>query len=46
MFTVFYHPKAEQEANELPIAIRAKYDKLVKKLEQDPRLLREPDTNL
>ncbi|MEG3131976.1 type II toxin-antitoxin system RelE/ParE family toxin [Rouxiella sp. T17] len=44
MFTVFYHPKAEQEANELPIAIRAKYDKLVKKLEQDPRLLREPDT--
>lgn len=44
MFTVKYHPEAEQEADTLPVNIRAKFDRLVTKLEQDPRALREPDT--
>ena len=44
MFNVKYHPEAETEADELPVGIRVKYDKLVKKLEKDPRMLREPDT--
>ncbi len=44
MFTVRYHPEAEAEATELPITIRVKYDKLVKKLEADPTQLREPHT--
>ena len=44
MFTVYYHPDALKEASRLPVVTRAKFDRLVKKLEQDPRLLREPDT--
>ncbi|EED7437889.1 type II toxin-antitoxin system RelE/ParE family toxin [Salmonella enterica] len=44
MFIVRYHPEAEAEATELPITIRVKYDKLVKKLEADPTQLREPHT--
>lgn len=44
MFTVRYHPVAEEEANELPIGIRVKYDRLVRKLEIDPTQLREPHT--
>lgn len=44
MFTVKYHPEAEQEADSLPVNIRAKFDRLVMKLERDPRALREPDT--
>ncbi|HBT4785521.1 TPA: hypothetical protein MB364_000822 [Klebsiella variicola subsp. variicola] len=33
MFEVKYHPDAESEANDLPVLIRVKYDKLVQKLE-------------
>lgn len=44
MFDVIYHDKAEAELKSLPIAVRVKFDRLVTKLEADPRLLREPHT--
>lgn len=44
MFTVQYHPDAVAEANQLPLKVKVKFDRLVSKLEQDPRVLREPDT--
>lgn len=44
MFTVIWHDKAEAELKALPIAVRIKLDRLIGKLEENPRLLREPDT--
>ncbi|MEC5509958.1 type II toxin-antitoxin system RelE/ParE family toxin [Klebsiella oxytoca] len=44
MFEVIYHDEAEAELIGLPIPIRVKFDRLVKKLESDPRSLREPHT--
>ena len=44
MFTVIWHDKAEAELKALPITVRVKLDRLIKKLEENPRLLREPDT--
>lgn len=44
MFTVFFHDEAEAELIALPAPIRAKMVRLLQKLEQDPRQLREPDT--
>ncbi|OTA14060.1 hypothetical protein Xvie_04035 [Xenorhabdus vietnamensis] len=43
-YTVSYHPEAEIEADELPINIKVKYDKVINKLEIDPTKLREPHT--
>ncbi|MGD8108119.1 type II toxin-antitoxin system RelE/ParE family toxin [Pantoea sp. FN0302] len=40
MFEVIYHDKAELKS--LPLAVRVKFDRLVTKLEVDPRSLREP----
>lgn len=44
MFSVVYHPEAREEATELPVKIRAKFDRLIDKLEYDARLLRENRT--
>lgn len=44
MFEVIYHTDAEAELKSLPIPIRIKMDKLIDKLENNPRLLREPHT--
>ncbi|KAA1174647.1 type II toxin-antitoxin system RelE/ParE family toxin [Photorhabdus heterorhabditis] len=44
MFRVIYHDEAVKEADNLPKLIKVKYDRLVKKLEENPRLLREPNT--
>jgi phage-related protein len=44
MFTVIFHNEAETELLALPAATRAKMIRLLKKLEANPRLLREPDT--
>lgn len=44
MFTVIFHDEAEIELLALPPTIRAKMVRLLKKLEANPRLLREPDT--
>lgn len=44
MFDVIYHDEAEAELLALPIPIRVKFDRLVAKLELDPRTLREPHT--
>lgn len=44
MFEVKFHDEAEEEFLALPIVIRAKMDRVLKKLEIDPRKLREPDT--
>lgn len=44
MFTVIFHDEAETELLALPAPTRAKMTRLLKKLEVDPRLLREPDT--
>ncbi|WP_130835655.1 type II toxin-antitoxin system RelE/ParE family toxin [[Erwinia] mediterraneensis] len=44
MFNVIYHPRARDEATELPVKIRVKFDRLIGKLEHDARLLGEPDT--
>ncbi|MDR7344739.1 phage-related protein [Pantoea alhagi] len=42
MFEVIYHDKAEAELKSLPLTVRVKFDRLVEKLEADPRTLREP----
>ncbi|KGT95528.1 RelE toxin protein [Erwinia typographi] len=42
MFEVIFHDDAETEFRELPVIIRAKMARLLKKLEVDPRSLREP----
>lgn len=44
MFEVIYHDEAEAELKGLPVAVRVKFDRLVEKLEADPRSLREPHT--
>lgn len=44
MYTVRYHEEAEKEANELPIKIKVKYDRIVQKMEINPHILRELDT--
>jgi phage-related protein len=44
MFTVIFHNDAEMELLTLPTAVRAKITRLLKKLEANPWLLREPDT--
>ncbi|TBL64171.1 type II toxin-antitoxin system RelE/ParE family toxin [Hafnia paralvei] len=44
MFTVIFHDEAEAELLALPAPVRAKMVRLLKKLEANPRLLREPDT--
>ena len=44
MFNVIYHKEAREEATALPVKIRVKFDRLIRKLEHDARLLREPDT--
>lgn len=44
MFTVIFHDEAETELLALSAPIRAKMTRLLKKLEADPRSLREPDT--
>lgn len=44
MFNVELHEEAEAEFFELPPVIRAKMAKLIQKLKNDPRKLREPDT--
>ncbi|WP_140187649.1 type II toxin-antitoxin system RelE/ParE family toxin [Providencia stuartii] len=44
MYTVKYHKEAEKEANDLPIKIKVKYDRIVQKMELNPHILREPDT--
>ncbi|WP_435951956.1 type II toxin-antitoxin system RelE/ParE family toxin [Dryocola sp. BD626] len=44
MFTVIFHNEAETELLALPASARAKMTRLLKKLEINPRLLREPDT--
>lgn len=44
MFTVIFHDEAEMELLALPASSRAKMTRLLKKLEANPRLLREPDT--
>ncbi|MDF7630734.1 type II toxin-antitoxin system RelE/ParE family toxin [Erwiniaceae bacterium L1_55_4] len=42
MFTLKFHDDAEVELIELPDLVAAKMVKLMEKLEQDPRKLREP----
>lgn len=44
MYTVRYHEEAEKEANDLPIKIKDKYDRIVQKMELNPHVLREPYT--
>jgi phage-related protein len=44
VFTVIFHDEAETELFALPAPVRAKMTRLLKKLEANPRLLREPDT--
>nr|WP_152961691.1 type II toxin-antitoxin system RelE/ParE family toxin [Photorhabdus khanii] len=44
VFRVIYHDEAAREADSLPKLTKVKYDRLVKKLEENPRILREPDT--
>ncbi|EOV8088078.1 type II toxin-antitoxin system RelE/ParE family toxin [Providencia sp. PROV032] len=44
MYTVKYHSEAEKEANALPLKIKVKYDRLIKKLELSANNLREPAT--
>lgn len=44
MFTVIFHDEAESELFKLPAPVRVKMVRLLKKLEANPRLLREPDT--
>lgn len=44
MFEVIYHNDAEAELKSLPIPVRIKMDKLIERLENNPRLLREPHT--
>nr|WP_306801930.1 type II toxin-antitoxin system RelE/ParE family toxin [Providencia sp. PROV257] len=44
VFTVIFHDEAETELLALPPTIRAKMVRLLKKLEANPRLFREPDT--
>lgn len=42
MFEVIYHDEAEAELKGLPLTVRVKFDRLIEKLEADPRALREP----
>lgn len=44
MFTVTFHDEAKTELFALPTPVRAKMVRLLKKLESNPRSLREPDT--
>lgn len=44
MFTVIFHDEAESELFKLPAPVRVKMVRLLKKLQANPRLLREPDT--
>lgn len=44
MFTVVFHNEAETEFSALPAILQVKMTRLLKKLEANPRLLREPDT--
>lgn len=44
MFTVIFHNEAEIELITLPTTVQAKITRLLKKLEANPWLLREPDT--
>jgi phage-related protein len=44
LFEIIFHTEAEAEFVALPTIVRAKMAKVLKKLEADPRKLREPDT--
>ncbi|EIZ1383883.1 type II toxin-antitoxin system RelE/ParE family toxin [Salmonella enterica] len=44
MFTIIFHDEAKSELSNLPIPLRAKMVRQLKKLEYDPQQLREPDT--
>jgi len=44
LFEVIYHDEAEKELRTLPIPLRVKLDRLISKLEDNPRTLREPHT--
>jgi phage-related protein len=44
LFEVIYHDEAEEELRALPVPIRVKLDRLISKLEDNPRTLREPHT--
>ncbi|MBZ6391036.1 MAG: type II toxin-antitoxin system RelE/ParE family toxin [Pantoea dispersa] len=44
MFEIIYHDAAENELKALPPIIRVKFVKLVSRLQEDPRALREPHT--
>lgn len=46
MFRVIFHDEAESELFALPAPVRVKMVRLLKKLEANPRLLREPYTKL
>jgi len=44
LFEVIFHTEADAEFVALPPVVKAKMVRLLKKLEADPRKLREPDT--
>lgn len=44
MHTVKYHKEVEKEANDLPIKIKVKYDRIVQKMEWNPHILQKIET--